>query len=109
MKQLFGLLAVSALAAWAAPASAETIRHCELVVGGKTYISGSCEFEPIGGGDFQIRQGKYFAYLYVGQPEPATGYWNGNPPGNKAHEPLGDLRRKEGCWVNAKARVCAER
>lgn len=107
MKRLFGFLALSAFAAWAAPASAETIRHCALVVDGKTYIDGPCEFEPIGGGDFQIRQGKYFAYLYVGKP--ATGHWNGDPPGNKAHVPLGDLQRREGCWVNAQARVCAER
>lgn len=103
-----GLLALSAFLGIAAPAAAETIRHCELVVDGKTYISGSCDYEPIGGGDFMIKKGDYFAYIYVSSPPP-SGHWNGDPPGDRAHWPLGDLRRQKGCWVNEKARVCAER
>lgn len=109
MRRLIRQLCIVGSGGLAAPALAEQIRHCELTVNGKSYIDGPCDYEPVGGGDFVIRQGPYFAYVYVA-PEPRpNGYWNGDPPGNHAHDPLGDLQRQEGCWINDRARVCAER
>jgi hypothetical protein len=104
-----------ALLIWAAaltllasiPAGAEPVRHCELKVDGTSYIDGPCDFEAIGGGDFVIRGGDFFAYVYVAAP--ATGFWNGTDKGNHAHTPLGELKSSGACWSNATARVCAQR
>lgn len=107
MKRLSAFVLLAAACCVPEAATAETIRQCELTVAGKTYIQGPCDYDPIGGGDFIIRQDRYFAYVYV-SPQP-NGYWNGDPPGDRAHEPLGDLSRSKGCWSNATAKVCAER
>ena len=89
-------------------ASADQIRNCELSVEGQTVIDGPCEFEDIGGGDFFMKAGDYFAYVYVAHL-PATGYWNGGEGSTHAHDPLGELVRDGACWVNDNARVCASR
>lgn len=107
MKRLSAIALLTVASGLSGTATAETIRQCELTVEGKTYIQGRCDYDAIGGGDFVIREGKYFAYVYV-SPEP-NGYWNGDPPGNHAHAALGDLKRSKGCWSNATAKVCAER
>lgn len=86
---------------------AEPVSNCELTVSGTSYIDGPCDFEAIGRGDFIVRGGDYFAYVYV--TAPATGFWNGTEKGSHAHDPLGELKRAGRCWVNDSARVCASR
>jgi hypothetical protein len=101
-----GMKAVLALATvftMTLPAAAAT---CVLEVDGETYINGPCDFRPIGGADFQIMAGDYFAYVYPSSP-PVVGYWNGVEKGSHAHDPLGELKRKGACWVNKSAKVCA--
>ncbi len=84
--------------------------HCILEVAGKTYISGPCDYRPLkdAGGDFQVTgaDGRHFAYVYVEAPDRATAHWNGELGENRAHDPLGALRREDGCWVNDTARIC---
>lgn len=96
---LASLLASPALAAQK-PAS------CTLVVKGKTYIEGACQFEADPDGSFRIFGKDYFAYVNVtGKTAEAT--WNGAAKASHAHEPLGALTRKGACWENATAKVCA--
>lgn len=103
---LVGLSVVTTV--FASPAAAEGIASCELSVAGETYISGPCDFDDIGSGDFVIRGGDYFAYIYV-RETPANGFWNGVERSSHAHDPLGDLTRDGACWVNESARVCASK
>jgi hypothetical protein len=98
----------------AGPALAETDvprdAECLLVVDGTELIRGTCKFTAIDGdGSFTVTglNGKYFAYVLVGPPGQAAGYWNGTPYAGHAHDPLGDLWREEACWVNDRASVCA--
>ena len=83
---------------------------CLLVVDGAEVIRGTCKFTPIDtDGSFTLTglNGQYFAYVLVGPPGRAEGFWNGTPYASKAHYPLGELRREEACWVNDRASVCA--
>ncbi len=93
-------------------AQASKTAKCELTVKGKKYINGPCAFTPLGGGDFMIQRGEWFAYVYLHDENRliADGYWNddGGYPANHAHSPLGELIRYKECWLNKIARVCAK-
>lgn len=80
---------------------------CLLVVEGKTYISGSCEFESIDDqGGFSINGGKYFAYVNA-DASSARGSWNGVSAESHAHDDLGLMKRNGDCWTSDKAIACA--
>lgn len=100
------------LVATAAQAEIDVPRDaaCLLVVDGAEVIRGTCKFTPIDtDGSFTVTglNGKYFAYVLVGSPGRAAGFWNGTPYASKAHYPLGDLYREDACWVNDRASICA--
>ncbi len=90
---------------------------CKLVVKGKTYINGRCNFEDFGtDGSFAIgvlrddqripTGGFYFAYVDV-HGDTAEAKWNEDRRDLHADAPLGTLTRKGACWVNAIAQICA--
>ncbi|OZA07902.1 MAG: hypothetical protein B7Y02_13250 [Rhodobacterales bacterium 17-64-5] len=110
MRWLTVLLGLSlASAAWA-EVDVPRDAACLLVVDGAEVIRGTCKFTPIDrDGSFTISglNGKYFAYVLVGRPGRAEGFWNGTAYAGKAHYPLGDLYREDACWVNDRASVCA--
>jgi hypothetical protein len=80
---------------------------CKLVVNGKTYINGLCDFEVIDpDGSFTIMGKVHFAYVMVkGNAADAT--WNRHPKSFHAESPLGTLTRTGACWENATAQICA--
>lgn len=84
---------------------------CLLEVDGQTYIDGLCNFELLSGGtgDFRITRpdGRYFAYLYIKENGIGRGHWNGALGENRAHDPLGALRRDGACWTNTTTKLCA--
>lgn len=102
------LLAGVALAAFvAAPAlAAQKPASCTLVVKGKSYIEGACQFEADPDGSFRIFGKDYFAYVNV-TGKTAEASWNGAAKASHAHEPLGALTRNGACWENATAKICA--
>ena len=90
---------------------------CKLVVKGKTYIDGRCNFEDFGAdGSFAIGVlgddqpipvgGFYFAYVDV-HGNTAEAKWNEDPRESHANAPLGTLTRHGACWDNAIAQICA--
>jgi hypothetical protein len=90
---------------------------CKLVVKGKTYINGRCNFEDFGEGDFAIGVlrdhqripggGFYFAYVIDVHGNTAEAKWNEDPKDLHANAPLGTLTRNGACWENAIAQICA--
>jgi hypothetical protein len=99
------LLACLFLASLAFPAAARPV-DCKLVVNGKAYINGVCEFEASQGGSFTITGDKYFAYVNVSGNK-AEASWNADPASTHAQAPLGTLERKGGCWVSRTVEICA--
>lgn len=105
------LYAVSGLgfAASVLPASAEPAT-CVLEVGGRSYIDGPCSFERLGDDNVSFKimgnAGDYFAYVYV-EGDGATAHWNEIAGVNRAHTPLGELRRDGACWISDNVRICA--
>jgi hypothetical protein len=79
---------------------------CKLVVKGKTYIDGQCNFEADKGGSFRIFGKDYFAYVTV-TGKTAEASWNADPASTHAQAPLGTLTRKGACWVSATVEICA--
>ncbi|HMN72424.1 MAG TPA: hypothetical protein PKA55_11220 [Rhodoblastus sp.] len=98
---LTGFLTAGALAA-SRPAL------CTLVVKGKTYIDGQCQFDADPDGSFRINGKDYFAYVNANPGgKTAEASWNADPRSTHAHASLGTLTRKGACWENANARICA--
>lgn len=79
---------------------------CKLVVKGKTYIDGQCNFEADKDGSFRIFGKDYFAYVTV-SGKTADASWNADPESMHAQAPLGTLTRKGACWVSATVQICA--
>lgn len=88
-----------------APAAARPA-DCKLVVNGKTYITGVCEFTAQSGGSFSISGNDYFAIVTV-SGNTADANWNADPKSTHAQAPLGALTRKAGCWVSRTVEICA--
>jgi len=111
------VVAICALTGSAAIA-AQRPALCKLVVKGKTYINGRCNFEDFGDGSFAIgvlgddqpipAGGFYFAYVDV-HGNTAEAKWNEDPTDLHADAPLGTLTRNGACWENAIAQICAWR
>lgn len=99
----------------AQPAAAKTIRgDCSITVGGKVYlaIKKTCRIDMQDDGSFQVNldSGKpdYFAYVSILDGGYANVSWNGQEKASHASYLLGeDFRRKGGCWIGKKGKVCA--
>lgn len=87
---------------------------CSITVGGKVYlaIKKTCRIDLDPDGSFQVnlesKKPSYFAYVSMLGGGYADVAWNGVEKYSKASELLGDdFRRKGGCWIGKKAKVCA--
>jgi hypothetical protein len=110
-----GAVVLCALSGTTATA-AQRLVQCKLVVNGKTYIKGRCNFEDFGEGSFAIgvlrddqpipKKGFYFAYVDV-HGNTAEAKWNEDPQEMHANASLGTLTRHGACWENATAQICA--
>ena len=99
-------LAVSCTLLASAASAAQRPVACKLVVKGKTYLDGVCQFEADKDGSFRIFGKDYFAYVNVfGKTAEAS--WNADPQSTHAQAPLGKLTRKGACWVSATVQICA--
>ena len=110
MKTFFLIFAVMASVAAVAAHPAEAgPATCVLEVAGKSYINGACDYRLLDGGrgGFQATgaDDRHFVYVYV-EGERATAHWNGESAESRAHDPLGELHREGGCWVNDTNRIC---
>ena len=103
----------AALPALGAMSSAQAFPgKCRLTVDGKTYLNGICKIDMSSDGSFSIAglDRRYFAYVSVNKADGrAIGYWNGVDAESHAHDNLGYLVRKGGCWSNDRAAICAFR
>lgn len=110
-----GVVAIYGSTGSAAIAAQRSVQ-CKLVVNGKTYINGRCNFEDFGEGSFAIgvlgdnqpvpAGGFYFVYVNV-DGNTAEAKWNEDPREMHANASLGTLKRHGAWWENAIARVCA--
>ena len=112
-KLIFGAALVmtsfGTICAMSRPASAADTRpaDCTLIIEGKSYISGQCEFSPDNkNGSFSIYGERYWAMVSVEHGK-AEASWNGVPDANNASGVLGDVHRVGGCWEGAKVKICA--
>ncbi|PJG54653.1 hypothetical protein CVM73_13395 [Bradyrhizobium forestalis] len=108
------LVATALLSAMIAPLSASAADgRCLVVVKGRTYLKGMCEIDVQAGGSFTVgvsdqARSKHFAYVALdAETGKARGFWNGAAAEDRAHEGLGELKRRGACWSNARARICA--
>ena len=102
-----GILCVMSHGVQAAPG------HRYLSAGSRTYLDGPCNIDLSPDGSFSIGTGdrsrsRYFAAVNIDPTEgKALAYWNGTEGANHAHDELGAVIRRGGCWVNSRAKVCA--
>lgn len=96
------------------PASAEVERDCLLVVDGTVHVQGRCWVYPMGDGGLTLNtwsKGKpdrsHFAVVGVTRPGVADASWNKDPDDTHAWDPLGEVTLQDGCWTNARVRICA--
>lgn len=82
--------------------------NCKLIIDGKSYIDGVCEFSVTGDkkGSFSIYGDKYWAMVNV-ENDKGDAYWNEIPYATHAQAPLGEVRRNGGCWEGPNVRICA--
>ncbi|ACA20528.1 conserved hypothetical protein [Methylobacterium sp. 4-46] len=87
--------------------------ECLIQVNGRTVKDGFCRMIVFPGGSFQTgaeQPGEAFAIVSIdGRTGRAEAFWNGVERASHAHDPLGNVVRQGGCWVNDRARVCAWR
>jgi hypothetical protein len=83
---------------------------CLLVVKGRTYLDGRCEYEADQDGSFRMFGKDYFVYLNVHEKNRGDASWNADPKSTHAHNRIGDVRRDGACWVmGTDTRICAWR
>ncbi len=95
-----------------APAQTPARRQvdCLLVVKGRTYLDGRCEYESDKDGSFRMFGKDYFVYFNVLEKNLGDASWNADPKSTHAHNRIGEMRRDGACWVmNKDTRVCAWR
>jgi hypothetical protein len=114
---------VLVLAAGGTPAQAARRKaDCLLIVNGRAYINGPCNYDPGTGGSFElgnyvvIHQGEdmahtrgrgYFAQVDANADGTAEGFWNEDDGAGHAQSRLGTLHRAGACWQNEHAKICA--
>ncbi|WP_315806914.1 MULTISPECIES: ricin-type beta-trefoil lectin domain protein [unclassified Bradyrhizobium] len=80
---------------------------CKLVVDGKSYVDGICEFaRDDKAGSFSIYGAEYWAMVNVENGK-GVAFWNEAPGATHAQAPLGEVTKKGGCWENQRTRICA--
>jgi len=99
-----------ALAQTAGSAPALKSGRCRLVVGGQSYIDGTCFFSLDKDGSFSIYDtpdgtGGYFATLER-DGSSGAGYWNGSKGSTHAQDELGAMSRDKACWSNGSNQIC---
>jgi len=83
---------------------------CLLIVKGRTYLDGRCEYESDPDGSFRMFGKDYFVYLNVHEKNLGDASWNADPKSTHAHNRIGEVRRDGACWVmNRDTRICAWR
>lgn len=85
---------------------------CLLVVEGRSYTDGACEYEEDADGSFRffdVTNPRMFVYINTNGDGTALGYWPGPAGGTHAHDNLGVLKRDGACWKNAQVNACAWR
>ena len=94
--------------------SSEQQRECRLEVDGKIEVAGRCWVYPMGAGDYTLNtrdHGKphypHFAMVSSNGDGTANVTWNADPTDDRASDSLGKARKRGGCWVNERVRVCA--
>ncbi len=94
--------------------SADQQRECRLEVDGKVKVAGRCWVYPMGTGDYTLNtwdHGKphypHFAMVSSNGDGTANVTWNADPTDDRASDSLGKARKRGGCWVNERVRVCA--
>ena len=114
MRRLKGFLVAASLC-FASHGAQESPGDCYLSVGSRTYLDGPCNIDLSPGGSFSIgtgerRRSRYFAMVNIDESDgTALAYWNGVEGASHAHDDLGTVIRRGGCWVNNRAKVCAWR
>ena len=92
--------------AWPAMAQARPA-ECLMVIEGRSYIEGRCEFDADPDGSFRLLGQRHFTYVTVTAPGVAEAAWNGREAASHAQEPLGEVRRNGACWESPRLRICA--
>jgi hypothetical protein len=89
-------------------------KQCRFEVDGKTLLDGPCQVYPMGDGGYTLNTwsaGKpaqsHFAVVTTRADGKADATWNADPDDDKAMDPLGVVTLQDGCWTNARARICA--
>lgn len=83
---------------------------CLLIVKGRTYLDGRCEYESDPDGSFRMFGKDYFVYLNVVEKNLGDVSWNADPKSTHAHNRIGEVRRDGACWtMNRDTRICAWR
>ncbi len=89
-------------------------KQCRFDVDGKTLLDGRCQVYPMGDGGYTLNTwsaGKpaqsHFAVVTTRADGKADASWNADPDDDKAMDPLGVVTLRDGCWVNARTRICA--
>ena len=98
------LLLATASLAQARPAT------CLVQINGLTVIDGPCDFDPFNGdGSFYVTtlDGGYFAEVRMLKKGLAEGRWNEIRWSDLPRVYLGTLGRRDACWVNSYATICA--
>jgi hypothetical protein len=81
---------------------------CLVVMEGRTYIDGPCEYESYPEGHFMVTLGRRSARVMVD-----IGFRGGHAlyedtsPDNREARAIGDVHRDGSCWINRVGRVCA--
>ena len=80
---------------------------CLVVIEGRTYIDGSCEFRSEAGGDFTITSGTRKASVMVdpGSRAGRASFEDTSPRNPQAL--VWDVTRQGACWVDRSSRICA--
>ena len=87
------------------PSAAEASRgECLLKVEGKTYLNGRCQYHALPDGSLDIGGGRPRVPFAIVTIDPdsgtATAAWNGVERASHAHWNLGEVVRRDGCWVH---------
>jgi hypothetical protein len=114
-----GVLAALAFTCAASNLAAKPAK-CLFVVDGEFYINGTCEFEHLGGGDFNVHttdksgEIEWSASLLIDDDQTATVSWNGDGEEGERHVPTGHqhasqngLKRDGACWAKRSSVLCA--
>ncbi|TYL90540.1 hypothetical protein FXB40_31015 [Bradyrhizobium rifense] len=104
----FAIGVVAFLLSTSVPGFAVTMPvDCKLIVDGKPYIDGVCEFVRTDtDGSFSIYGDRYWASIDIENHE-GIAHWNESPGATHAQSSLGNVSRSGGCWENRSVRICA--